>query len=262
MVLTNGEASSQCSSDLEDKRSRSVNDFDTEKALRRALRDGKKRSSFVSWAVPSEVHYLDGVLETEDDEEFEDEDFDSDLENMLDNEHDPSLDWVISNLDKETSVEQSLDEELNRLKVLRSYLILDAERESSFERLTALAGRMFHVPIALISLVDLGRQWFMSNRGLGDVRETPRKLAFCAHAILSTQDLLIVPDATKDPRFYDSPLVLGPPDIRFYAGAPLISPEGVKLGTFWWVLPTLQRSYFYLFLIFLLPFLSGVTQHY
>jgi hypothetical protein len=233
------------SSEVSDaKRSRSVNDFDTEYALRRALRDGRRRTSFVSWGVPDEMQlevlaeelgrFGDNEVDyTIDEGVEEDDDFDSDLEDMLDNEHDPTLDWVISNLDKETSVEQRLDEELTRLQVLRSYLIMDSERESNFERLTALAGRMFDVPIALISLVDLGRQWFMSNRGLGDVRETPRKLAFCAHAILSTQDLLIVPDATKDPRFYDSPLVTGPPNIRFYAGAPLISPEGVKLGTFW-----------------------------
>ena len=70
--------------------------------------------------------------------------------------------------------------EMTRLQVLKSYLILDADREQAFERITSLASRIFDVPIALISLVDLGRQWFMSNHGLGDVRETPRKLAFCA----------------------------------------------------------------------------------
>jgi CheY-like chemotaxis protein len=83
----------------------------------------------------------------------------------------------------------------------------------------------------LISLVDLGRQWFMSNRGLGDVRESNRKLAFCAHAIMGKEDLLIVPDAAKDWRFQENLLVTGDPFIRFYAGAPLVSPEGYKLGT-------------------------------
>jgi len=125
---------------------------------------------------------------------------------------------------------QSMTEEMNRLQVLRSYVILDSAREQRFERITALVGRIFEVPIALVSLVDLGRQWFMSNRGLG-VRETPRKHAFCAHAILSTQDLLVVEDAKLDDRFKNNPLVTGAPFIRFYAGAPLISPEGYKLGT-------------------------------
>uniref|UniRef100_A0A7S2PT86 Uncharacterized protein n=1 Tax=Leptocylindrus danicus TaxID=163516 RepID=A0A7S2PT86_9STRA len=129
------------------------------------------------------------------------------------------------------SASQSVDEEMARLQVLKSYLVLDSERERRFERLTALVSRIFSVPIALVSLVDLGRQWFMSNRGLGDTRETPRNVAFCAHAILSTQDLLVVPDATLDPRFMNNPLVVNEPFIRFYAGAPLISPEGHKLGT-------------------------------
>eukprot|EP00980_Cylindrotheca_fusiformis_P004043 scaffold880_cov132-Cylindrotheca_fusiformis.AAC.39 len=139
-----------------------------------------------------------------------------------------SMDWVMKN----ASDPQSLEEELARLQTLRSYLILDSEREFPFERLTALAGRIFDAPIALVSLVDLGRQWFMSNRGLGDVRETPRDMAFCAHAILSQDDLFIINDATKDPRFMNNPLVTSAPHIRFYAGAPLIAPEGYKLGTF------------------------------
>jgi CheY-like chemotaxis protein len=147
-------------------------------------------------------------------------------------EGDENMDWVLKNYDAKSSDPQSLEEELARLQTLRSYLILDSEREFPFERLTALAGRILDVPIALVSLVDLGRQWFMSNRGLGDVRETPRDLAFCAHAILSKNDIFIINDATKDPRFKDNPLVTGAPHIRFYAGAPLIAPEGYKLGTF------------------------------
>ncbi|KAL3912944.1 MAG: hypothetical protein SGILL_006690, partial [Bacillariaceae sp.] len=142
------------------------------------------------------------------------------------------LDWVLTNYDKKSSEPQSLEEELKRLQALRSYLILDSEREHQFERLTALASRVMQVPIALVSLVDLGRQWFMSNRGLGDVRETPRSQAFCSHAILSKEDILIIKDAQLDPRFVNNPLVTGPPYIRFYAGAPLETPEGYKLGTF------------------------------
>jgi len=87
------------------------------------------------------------------------------------------------------------------------------------------------VPISLVCLVDLGRQWFLSNRGLGETRETPPKFAFCSHAICSHHDLLVVPDASKDERFNNNPLVTGEPHIRFYAGAPLLSPEGFKLGT-------------------------------
>lgn len=142
------------------------------------------------------------------------------------------LDWVLTNYDTKNSEPQSLEEELKRLQALRSYLILDSEREHQFERLTALASRIFKVPIALVSLVDLGRQWFMSNRGLGDVRETPRDQAFCSHAIISKEDILTIKDAKLDPRFANNPLVTGPPYIRFYAGAPLETPEGYKLGTF------------------------------
>src|SRR5210317_1715457 len=84
-----------------------------------------------------------------------------------------SMDWMLTNYDAAGSKPQSLEDELARLETLRSYLILDSEREFPFERLTALASRTFACPIALVSLIDLGRQWFMSNRGLGDVRETP-----------------------------------------------------------------------------------------
>jgi CheY-like chemotaxis protein/signal transduction histidine kinase len=140
-------------------------------------------------------------------------------------------DWVLPSFDPASTEAQSMKEELHRLQVLKSYLILDADREESFERITGLAGRFFDVPIALVSLVDIGRQWFMSNRGLGDVRETPRQHAFCAHAILNKRNLLVVPDATKDFRFCDNPLVTGAPHVRFYAGAPLLTPEGVKIGT-------------------------------
>jgi CheY-like chemotaxis protein/GAF domain-containing protein len=142
------------------------------------------------------------------------------------------MDWILAEYDKNSSDSQNLNDELKRLQTLRSYLVLDSEREFPFERLTGLAGRLFNVPIALVSLVDLGRQWFMSNRGLGDVRETPRSQAFCAHAIISTEDLFIIQDASKDFRFKNNPLVTDAPNIRFYAGAPLRAPEGYKLGTF------------------------------
>ena len=139
--------------------------------------------------------------------------------------------WTLSDFDKESSVAQDLELEMKRLDVLKSYNVLDIDTDQSFERITGLAARIFSVPICLVSIVDLGRQWFASNRGLGEVKETERKVAFCAHAILSTKDILIVPDATKDERFSTNPLVLGGPRIRFYAGCPLVTPEGFKLGT-------------------------------
>jgi CheY-like chemotaxis protein/GAF domain-containing protein len=197
---------------------RSVNDFDTEEGLLMALKNTGLKANFhdVARDFPKPR-----ILPLDESDSMSEASF----------EPNDQLDWVISNYNAELSETQSLEEELKRLQVLKSYLILDSEKEGNFERLTALASRMFKVPICLVSLVDLGRQWFMSNRGLGDVKETPRKLAFCAHAIISKEDLLIIPDATKDARFKDNPLVTGPPFIRFYGGAPLICPEGYKLGT-------------------------------
>ncbi len=139
--------------------------------------------------------------------------------------------WMLSNLDENSSHEQDPEREMKRLEVLKSYNVLDIDTDKSFERVTGLAARIFSVPIALVSIVDLGRQWFASNRGLGEVKETERNVAFCAHAILSTKDILIVSDATKDERFQANPLVTGGPGIRFYAGCPLVTPDGFKLGT-------------------------------
>lgn len=120
-------------------------------------------------------------------------------------------------------------DEPGRLQSLRSLRILDTHPEERFDRLTRLAKRLFDVPIALVSLVDENRQWFKSIQGL-DATETPRDVSFCAHAILG-ESLLVVPDATKDARFADNPLVVGEPHIRFYAGYPIEAPDGSKLGT-------------------------------
>lgn len=116
-----------------------------------------------------------------------------------------------------------------RLQALRAYEILDTSPEEIFDRITNLVAAYLKVPIALISLVDENRQWFKSCYGV-NVTETPRDVAFCAHAI-TQDDVLVVNDATKDPRFAKNPLVTKEPNIRFYVGAPLRNKEGFNLGT-------------------------------
>lgn len=116
-----------------------------------------------------------------------------------------------------------------RLAALDKLEILDTEPEERFDRITRIASEAFDVPIALVSLVDRDRQWFKSCIGL-NTKETPRDMAFCAHAILKNE-LLIVPDAFQDPRFADNPLVTDEPRVRFYAGCPLQLPDGNLMGT-------------------------------
>ena len=116
-----------------------------------------------------------------------------------------------------------------RLASLRSLKILDTPIEERFERIARMARRSFRVPIAAISLIDADRQWFKAVDGLA-ANETSREVAFCSHAILS-DDPLVVGDARQDPRFADNPLVQGDPNIRFYAGCPVHGPDGATLGT-------------------------------
>ncbi len=126
-------------------------------------------------------------------------------------------------------VAKLLPDEQERLKKLAMYEIMDTVEEDNFNELVRLASDICGAPISLISLLDDSRQWFKARVGL-EAQETPIEQAFCAHSILQ-DDIMEVEDATQDDRFFDNPLVTGNPDIRFYAGMPLATPSGHKLGT-------------------------------
>ncbi len=121
-------------------------------------------------------------------------------------------------------------DESERLQALQALDVLDSAPEREFDALVAAAALVCNVPISLVSLIDIDRQWFKANLGLSGVTETPRDLAFCAHAI-SDDGILEIPDARLDIRFAGNPLVTGAPDIRFYAGAPLRLGNGASVGT-------------------------------
>lgn len=127
-----------------------------------------------------------------------------------------------------------------RLAALERYDILDTPREESFDRITRLAKRIFRVPMVTVTLLDGHRQWFKSRQGLAAC-ETPRAPAFCNVAI-EREDPLVIHDAAKDPRFADNPLVTGDPHIRFYAGAPIVTPDGHALGALC-VIDTVPRDF-------------------
>ena len=130
--------------------------------------------------------------------------------------------------------------EESRLAELRSLQILDTLPEQIYEDIVQLASEICGTPIALVSFIDQDRQWFKARVGLG-ATETHRDLAFCAHAIVSPEPVFIVGDALNDPRFSDSALVTGDPHIRFYAGAPIVMPDGQSMGTIC-VIDTVSRS--------------------
>ncbi|WP_414674924.1 GAF domain-containing protein [Massilia sp. CFBP9012] len=121
------------------------------------------------------------------------------------------------------------DNEAARLAALYELLILDTPPEERFDKIAQFAADEFDMPIVLVTLVDAERQWFKARVGT-QVCETGRDVSFCSHAILS-DEIMLVEDALQDPRFADNPLVTGAPHIRFYAGAPLALPSGLRLGT-------------------------------
>ena len=142
-------------------------------------------------------------------------------------------DWILPVNDEEAK-SQEIDSEVQRLWTLKSYLVLDAEKEEAFDKLCDEARVLYDVPVSAISLVDLGRQFAFASAGVSpqESRSTPRNMAFCAHTILSKREVMVVKDTWLDERFKENKLVTHPPYLRFYAGAPLVSPEGYHLGTF------------------------------
>jgi two-component sensor histidine kinase len=121
------------------------------------------------------------------------------------------------------------ENELQRLAALCSFEILDTDPEPSLDRVVTLAARLFHAPIALVSLVDKDRQWFKAKHG-SNASQTPRTFSFCAHAMFENEPMVVC-DATRDPRFQNSPWVTGDMSIRFYVGAPIRTREGLLLGS-------------------------------
>ncbi len=120
--------------------------------------------------------------------------------------------------------------ESDRIAALQALNVLDTPAECEFDALVNAAAAVCDAPISLVNLVDTDRQWIKANHGLAGATQTPRDIAFCAHAILQ-DGLFEVPDATLDPRFADNPLVAGDPNIRFYAGAPVRLSNGHCVGT-------------------------------
>ncbi len=125
---------------------------------------------------------------------------------------------------------QIFENEAERLEELDSFEILDTPPEKPFDVITSIAAQICGTPISFVSLIDEKRQWFKSKTGL-EVSETSRDFSFCAHAINTPEQLMMVSDTTKDHRFFDNPFVESSPFIRFYAGAPLVSNAGYALGT-------------------------------
>lgn len=142
----------------------------------------------------------------------------------------PTFDGMSADGDPRTRGGDGPPFEQERLAALHGYAILDSDREQVYDDIVRLAAQICGTPIAAISFVDEERQWFKAEVGLG-VRETSRDLSFCAHALLTPEQTMVVPDATADERFAGNALVTGDPGIRFYAGAPMVAADGTALGS-------------------------------
>jgi hypothetical protein len=138
-------------------------------------------------------------------------------------------DWLLPVSDPDANT-QEIESEVERLWTLKSYLALDSEKEEAFDVLCDEARTIYGVPISAISLVDLGRQFAFASSGSSPT-ETPRNVAFCAHTILNKKNVMVVEDTLKDSRFRENKLVTNPPYLRFYAAAPLVSPEGYHVSS-------------------------------
>lgn len=118
----------------------------------------------------------------------------------------------------------------NRIKALHEYGILDTLPEKDFDDITRIASEICGTPISLISLLDTNRQWFKSSLGI-QASETPIEFSFCAHAVVKPNEIMVVPNSLEDDRFKDNPYVTGEPHVVFYAGIPLVNPDGIAMGT-------------------------------
>jgi len=190
---------------------RSVLDYESEKALLNAIQDLGVTDGYSSDA--SSVDSTTACC------------ISTGITSQLSNEDD----WVLPDAEQK---QLSVVQEVQRLQTLKNYSILESSKDDNFEQLTAKASEHYNVPWACVSLVDMGRQWFLSMTAddLG-LKETCRRDAFCAHTILQ-DDVLEVRDAAADARFCGNPFVTGNPGWRYYAGVPLVSPTGDKIGSF------------------------------